>query len=863
MKVLIVTSCGRSSRTGVQTYYETLARNLVETGWSVEVKTLWDLSPRMTVLSKGMRALIRLLPKGMAILCEQGLNYVQMYFVCSGAASKPDLIHAQDIITGSAAKSAFRGKIPVILTCHNPIGPIESIAKPIGLEYFWKRMLTCWFLHHLPKIDKQIGVSQYAAENFKLFAKDAADICVIHNGVPFTRHDLIEKKPNTGKRIVVNIGYIGWPKNQQYLVEVARFLAKDNVEFWFIGDGVGRKDLEEKIAAYGLNDQVKVLGWQEDVTSFVKRADLCVHVSVAESFGLAVVESIANGCPALAFAVGGIPEIFPEESRGALLDPSGTPELAANRIRTLLSNDAELKRLRTEQFEFARDRFSEQLMCFKTVAVYDQVLSRRHEPISCEDALVSDDLIDAGRIHKDARSGWGWSAVDQFGQRGLLLIVGMIQARLMAPAEFGLIASVSIFIVTAQCLIDCGLAQRILQKKEVEEKDYAALFWSNLCAAVLMSSILFLLSGKISEYLYQPELKQIIRVFSVVVLLMNSGRVQNATLARALNFKAISIINICANSIGCCVGVTLAVLHFGVWALVFQQVVSTFARAIIYWIFFPWRPRGRLEWNTVKELYVFGTPLLGAHLIQSVSGQVGNLLIARKFNALALGFYDRGRVIPNSIGLSLGVIFGQVNFPILSKLQHDDVGYIKSYRHFLKMAVYFCFPVLGALAIMSDEVLVVLMGEKWLPAVPYLQICCLISSLYIVQMVNLDVLRSKGLSGYYFKFCSLSACIQMVCIFAGLRWGIIAMMWGDAIGRTIGLIILMIGIHYKTCIKFGWQLRRLVPPILLTALLCLLLQVIKNDVHGFWTRFWMSGFCAGIFLLMGLQAVGRGDVSGK
>lgn len=862
MKILIVTSCGRSSRTGVQTYYEMLARNLVATGWSVEVKTLLDLSPVVAFLSKGMRALIRLLPKGMACLGEQGLNYVQMYLVCSRAL-KPDLIHAQDIITGSAAKAAFRGKIPVVLTCHDPVNPVESVARPIGLDGFWKRVLTGWFQHHLVKMDRLISVSRYAAGNFKLFLKSAAEVCVIHNGVPFASRELIEKQPNTDKRIIVNIGYIGWPKNQQYLVEVARYMANDNVEFWFIGDGSGRKALEDKVAAYGLNNRVKVLGWQEDVTSFVKRADLCVHVSIAESFGLAVVESIANGCPALAFAVGGIPEIFPEENHGALLDPSGTPELAASKIRTLLANDAELKQLRTEQFEFAKDRFSEQLMCLKTVAVYDQALSRSREPIGCEDALGSDDIVGSGGMHKDARSGWGWSAVDQFGQRGLLLIVGMIQARLMAPAEFGLIASVSIFIVTAQCLIDCGLAQRILQKKEVEEKDYTALFWSNLCAAVLMSSILFLLSGKISEYLYQPELKQIIRVFSVVVLLMNSGRVQNATLARALNFKAISIINICANSIGCCTGVILAVLHFGVWALVFQQMVSTFARAIIYWIFFPWWPRGRLEWSTVKELYMFGTPLLGAHLIQSVSGQVGNLLIARKFNALALGFYDRGRVIPNSIGLSLGIIFGQVNFPILSKLQHDDAGYIKSYRHFLKMAVYFCFPLLGTLAMMADEVLVILMGEKWLPAIPYLQICCLVSSLYIVQMVNLDVLRSKGLSGYYFKFCSLSACIQIACIFAGLRWGIIAMMWGDAVGRTIGLIILMIGIHYKTCIKFGWQLKRLMPPILMTALLCFLLQIIKNDVHGFWTRFWVSGLCAGIILLMGLQAVGRGEGSIK
>jgi len=444
-------------------------------------------------------------------------------------------------------------------------------------------------------------------------------------------------------------------------------------------------------------------------------------------------------------------------------------------------------------------------------------------------------------LHKHARRGWLWGGIDQFAQRGLTLIVSLVLARLLEPAAFGLIASVGIFFGIAGQIIDGGISQRVLQKQEIQEEDYCALFWCNGLISLLCSLVLVAVSGVISRFYGNPQLKLIVIVLAINIFLMNAGRVQETRLVRDLRFRAASIIRILSVVAGCVVGLIMAFTGCGVWSILGQQLATAITRAVILWILVPWRPSVLPSWPAVKDLYGYGLPVVFSQTVRTVAAQLINVLIAKRGALAMLGFYDRGRVIPQNLGFSLANIFSRTNFPVLAKLQHDEVAFRETYLKFLSITAATYFMLMTGLAICAEDLIVVLLGERWLPSVWFLQANCVAFSIYVVFTANSELLRSKGRTGIFFRYNMMCAGLQIAGVLGGMYWGIKGMVLGDILARGLVCIPLIFAVSRISSVTLTCQLRTLVRPFTGASLIGIILFMVKQLGLPLWPRFILSG----------------------
>jgi O-antigen/teichoic acid export membrane protein len=454
------------------------------------------------------------------------------------------------------------------------------------------------------------------------------------------------------------------------------------------------------------------------------------------------------------------------------------------------------------------------------------------------------------QLYAHARRGWVWSGVEQLAERGLTMLVSLVLARLLEPAAFGLIASVAVFMHVAQQIIDGGIGQRVVQKTNLLDEDYSALFWCNGLIASGCTLLLILFSGTIAKFYGNPQLRQVVIALAGIIFLMSAGRVQNARLTRELRFKALSAIRIASVLAGCAAGLVLAFTGFGVWALLGQQAVMAAVRVLLFWVLVPWRPSVKPTLSSIRDLYGYGLPVVFSQVIRSVADQLINVLIARRISVTALGFFDRGRLIPQNLGASLATVFSRSNFPILAKLQDDEVSFRAAYLRFFGITMSVFFMLFTGLAVVANDLVLILLGEKWLPSVWFLQANCLAFSLYGVFALNAELLRSKGHTGSFFRCNSICAALQIAGVVAGIPWGARGMVTGDIVARLAACVPILFAVSRVSKVGLMCQLKALQRPLAGAVAVGAGLAAIRLTGLSLWPRFIVSGMTGAMILFV-------------
>lgn len=461
----------------------------------------------------------------------------------------------------------------------------------------------------------------------------------------------------------------------------------------------------------------------------------------------------------------------------------------------------------------------------------------------------------SGTLHRQARKGWLWGCFEQFAQRGLSMLVSLVLARMLAPEAFGLIASVSIFLTTAQQLIDGGLAVRVVQKKDIQEEDYVAFFWCNATVSLLTCGLLAAGSKAIAGFYGNPQMRPVTVVMAAVVFLMNAGRVQELRLIRELRFKIISLVTISSVAAGCVTGLVLAFAGGGIWAILGQQLVMSLVRAASFWRLVPWRPLGKPSLHAVKDLYAFGMPVVISQTIRGFSEQLVNVLTARYVGMAPLGYYDRGRFIPGNAASFIQSIFIRTNLTVLSKLQHHEEEFRDAYLRLIGSISSVCLIIMTGLAVCAPEIVEVVLGSKWLPSVWFFRAGCVMSSFYFFFTINQDVLKAKGLIFSLFWQNILYAGLQVAGVGLGLFGGLRGMVVGSISACMLSGAVLMIVISRKSCITFGSQLKAFLLPAGQSLLLACGLVLAKQIGPTVWTRFLLCGIAG----MIGIVCVWRAN----
>lgn len=382
-----------------------------------------------------------------------------------------------------------------------------------------------------------------------------------------------------------------------------------------------------------------------------------------------------------------------------------------------------------------------------------------------------------------------WSFLEKFGSQLILLISQIVLARLLEPKDFGLIGMLAIFIAISQAFIDSGFDNALIQKKDVNQTDYSTVFYFNITIGFVLYLILYLAAPFIADFFHQPLLVNLTRVVCIILAVNSFGLIHFVKFKIEMNFKAIAQVVVMANLLSAFVGIIMALLNFGVWALAGQIIGIYFFRTILFWMKSSWRPSFVFSIQSFKQLFNFGSKLLLSGLISQTFENIYLLVIGRMFSVAALGFYSQAKKLQQVPVTTLAQMVGNVTFPAFSKIQDENEKLKQGFRKLIKLLVFINFPLMLGLAVIAKPLLVLILGEKWLPSVPYFQLLCISGMIYTLHASNLNILKVKGRSDLFLYLEIVKKAIVVLAIIIGLNWGIIGLIVGQICTSFISFFI--------------------------------------------------------------------------
>ncbi|WP_421918783.1 MOP flippase family protein [Marinifilum sp.] len=382
-----------------------------------------------------------------------------------------------------------------------------------------------------------------------------------------------------------------------------------------------------------------------------------------------------------------------------------------------------------------------------------------------------------------------WSFVEKFGSQLILLISQIFLARLLEPRDFGLLGMLAIFIAVSQIFIDSGFDNALIQKQDANQTDFSTVFFLNISLGVVFYLILFFAAPLIADFFRTPELVDLTRVVCSILAINSFGLIQFVKFKIDMNFKAIAQVVVTANILSAILGVVLALLNFGVWALAAQVMGIYVFRTILFWLKSSWRPSFIFSIKSFKSLFNFGSKLLLSGLISQIFENMYLLVIGRMYSATALGFYDQAKKFQQVPVTTLAQVVGNVTYPAFSKIQDDNEKLRLGFRKLIKLLVFINFPLMVGLAVIAEPLFLIVLGEKWMQSVPYFQLLCIAGMIYTVHSSNTNILKVKGRSDLFLYLEIVKKIFVVLAIIIGLQWGIIGLVVGQIVTSFISFFI--------------------------------------------------------------------------
>lgn len=386
-------------------------------------------------------------------------------------------------------------------------------------------------------------------------------------------------------------------------------------------------------------------------------------------------------------------------------------------------------------------------------------------------------------------SGVFWRSMERFGTQAMGFVVSIILARLLEPKDFGTITLITVFLALASVFVQGGFGTALIQKKDVTETDYNSVFYLCLAVAFLLYGVLFISSPWIASFYNEPVLVGVVRVMSLSLMIGAVNSIQNAVLTREMKFKLSFKVSLISTLVVGVVGCGMAYKGYGVWAIVGSSLASQVASTIVLWKVVAWRPRLMFSLVAIRQLFGFGSKLLVSSLLDTLFSNIYNIIIGKLFNPTILGYYSRGQSIPNMIMTSVQGTIAGVIFPVLSSCQHDKVRVKEIVRRMIKSTCFLVFPMMFGLAAVAKPLVLIMLTEKWLPCVPYLQISCIIFAFWPLHVANLQAIMALGRSDIFLTLEIIKKTVGVITILVTFRFGVMAMVIGQAVISPIGVAI--------------------------------------------------------------------------
>lgn len=415
-----------------------------------------------------------------------------------------------------------------------------------------------------------------------------------------------------------------------------------------------------------------------------------------------------------------------------------------------------------------------------------------------------------------------WKFLERIGSQAASFVVAIVLARLLAPADFGLVALVTVFIALANVFVQSGLNTALVQKKNADNQDFSTVLYASLALAALLYGLLFFTAPLLANfYNGQASLIPIIRVLGLTLFLGAFNSVQEAYVARNMLFKKLFYRSIGATIPAGVLGIVLAYSGFGVWALVGQQLMNVFLMCSIMWFSVKWRPVLSFSFLRFRGLFAFGWKLLVSALLDTGYRNIRDLIIGKLFSPADLGFYNRGDQFPKIIIANINSSIQSVLLPSFSTIQDDRIRLKQLARRSIKTSAFLILPLMAGLAAVAEPLVLLILGEKWLPAVPFIRICCFSYVFWPIHTTNLSAINAVGRSDVFLKLEIIKKCYSLMILFLAVCFfrSPVGIAMSAAVAAPIGSFVNAYPNKKLLDYGFGEQMRDFLPSFALSVMM--------------------------------------------
>ena len=405
-------------------------------------------------------------------------------------------------------------------------------------------------------------------------------------------------------------------------------------------------------------------------------------------------------------------------------------------------------------------------------------------------------------LGEKAHGGIVWSAFERCGEKACAFALQLVLARLLLPEQFGLIAMVAVFITIGNVLIDAGFSRALIQKKSLSDLDVSSVFYFNFFISILLMFLLWASAPYIADFYESEGLVPIIRALSFGLVFSGLGAVHQAKLSREMKFKKLFFVSLPATVISGLIGIALALSGYGVWALVTQALLIKIITSMLLWMQTGWRPLLQFDFQCIREMFPYGSRLAAAGFLETIFSNMYVLVIGKLFALVEVGLFQRARSFQQLPVQNIRSVVGRVAFPLFSSIQDDPDRMKRGMHKAILLMGLFVFPGMALLSAISEPMIILLIGEKWLGVVPYLQWLCVVGLFYPLNAMNTNVIAAIGRADIFLRLEIIKKAFILVSILITCQWGVQTMIYGMIVTAFIAFVL---NAHYtKKFIGYGF-----------------------------------------------------------
>lgn len=392
-----------------------------------------------------------------------------------------------------------------------------------------------------------------------------------------------------------------------------------------------------------------------------------------------------------------------------------------------------------------------------------------------------------------------WALVDKGGSQIIILINTLVLARLLHPRDFGLVSMLYIFMSLSSAFVDSGMAGGLIRKQDVTNTDCSTLFTFNVFVAIILYLLFFTLAPYIAVFYNEPQITSLLRVLGINIIISSFAQIHKALLFKSLKVRFVTRADLIGSFIAVCVSIFCAYKGLGVWSLIILQLTQSFISMILLWKYSKWVPDGSFSMTALKEFYAFGMGLFLSVFIDIIFKNIYQPLIGKFFAISYAGYYYQSKRLYELPILTISSVVDSISYPILVKYQNDIPQLKKSYKQIFNLLIFISLPMVTLFALLSDQIVITLLGKKWLFSAELLRILSFSGIFLILETINRSLLKIEARTTLIFKLEVVKKILIVITILCTYKFGIIFLMYGIVLNSILSFALN----QYFTTIKIS------------------------------------------------------------